>query len=170
MSTPHQKEIKETKSCKPGYWRLSILVGTLIILISGGLVFFIKPVWMADTAEITVYKSPTCKCCEKWITHLEDAGFNVTAKNSSDMYRIKQSTGIEPKLQSCHTALVDGYVIEGHVPATDIKRLLKERPAVSGLTVPGMPIGSPGMEGPYKEPYEVLTFDKDDQTKVYARY
>ena len=75
-----------------------------------------------------------------------------------------------PKLQSCHTALVEGYVIEGHVPASDIKRLIRERPAVSGLTVPGMPIGSPGMEGPHKDPYEVLTFDQNGQTKVYARH
>ena len=125
---------------------------------------------MADAIEITVYKSTTCKCCDKWVDHLRDAGFTVTSQNSSDMNIIKSSTGVKPKLQSCHTALVEGYVIEGHVPASDIRRLIQERPAVSGLTVPGMPIGSPGMEGPYKDPYDVLTFDQKGQTKVYARH
>ncbi len=146
-----------------------IIAGILVLLI-GGLVFIVKPVQMADAVEITVYKSPTCKCCDKWVDHLRDAGFTVTAQNTSNMSSIKLSSGVKPKLQSCHTALVEDYVIEGHVPASDIKRLLLEQPAVSGLTVPGMPIGSPGMEGPYKEPYEVLTFDQKGQTKVYARH
>ena len=149
-------------------WSMITIVSALVI--SGGILFLMKPVRMADAVEITVYKSPACECCNKWADHLRDAGFTVTAKNSSDMNSIKSATGVQPTLQSCHTALVEGYVVEGHVPASDIKRLLQERPAVSGLTVPGMPMGSPGMEGLYKDPYDVLTFDRNGETKVYARH
>ncbi len=120
---------------------------------------------------ITVYKSPTCGCCNKWITHLQNNGFHVVARDVDDVVPYKQRTGLTPQLASCHTAFIDGYAIEGHVPARDIKRLLDERPAVQGLTVPGMPIGSPGMEqGNRKDPYEVLTFDKTGEAAVFSRY
>jgi len=120
---------------------------------------------------ITVYKSPTCGCCNKWITHLQNNGFDVVARDVDDVVPYKQKAGLTPQLASCHTAFVDGYAIEGHVPARDIKRLLEERPAVQGLAVPGMPIGSPGMEqGNLKDPYEVLTFDKTGQAAVFSRY
>lgn len=122
-------------------------------------------------AELTVYKSPTCGCCKKWIEHLQANGFSVKAIDTKDLVKYKLANGVPHALGSCHTATVSGYVIEGHVPASDIKRLLKERPAVLGLAVPGMPIGSPGMEqGAHKDKYEVLTFDKQGQTTVYAQH
>jgi len=122
-------------------------------------------------AEVTVYMSPTCGCCKEWVKHLQTNGFSVTAHNVDDIMVAKKTNGVPAALGSCHTAKVDGYVIEGHVPASDIKRLLKERPPVLGLAVPGMPVGSPGMEqGGRKDRYDVLTFDKQGKTSVYARH
>lgn len=120
---------------------------------------------------VTVYKSPTCGCCTAWIEHLEDNGFEVEARDVRDVVPHKIEHGVTPRLASCHTAVVDGYVIEGHVPASDIKRLLAERPAVKGLSVPGMPVGSPGMEqGDRVDPYDVLSFDAEGETEVYSSY
>ena len=119
---------------------------------------------------ISVYKSPTCGCCSAWVDHLKENGFEVKSYNSNDMGGIKQRLGVTPELASCHTAMVDGYVLEGHVPARDIKRLLEQRPKVTGLTVPGMPMGSPGMEGDRVDKYDVLTFDKAKNTEVFTRY
>jgi len=124
----------------------------------------------AELESITVYKSPTCGCCSKWVSHLQDNGFEVEAIDKNDMNSVKQGAGIPRKLASCHTAMIGGYIIEGHVPAADIKRLLEERPDVAGLTVPGMPMGSPGMEGHRKDNYEVLTFTRSGETKVFSRY
>jgi len=124
----------------------------------------------AEAEEIVVYKSPTCGCCSKWIDHLRDAGFKVTSRDRRDMSAVKSSVGVNPELSSCHTAVVDGYVVEGHVPAADIKRLLRERPAIVGLTAPGMPMGSPGMGGSRKDAYEVLSFDADGRTEVFAKH
>lgn len=124
----------------------------------------------ALAAEITVYKSPTCGCCKEWVKHLQANGFKVTAKDVPDVTPYKEVNGVPPTLGACHTARVNGYTIEGHVPAADIQRLLKERPKVRGLAVPGMPTGSPGMEGAYKERYETLAFDKDGRSTVYARH
>lgn len=124
----------------------------------------------AELESVTVYKSPNCGCCSKWVRHLQDSGFEVEAINRPDMNSIKTETGIPRQLTSCHTALGEGYVIEGHVPATDIRRLLKERPDVAGLAVPGMPMGSPGMEGPRQEHYDVLTFSRTGETTVFSRY
>lgn len=128
-----------------------------------------------DTAPaIEVWKSPTCGCCQKWADYLTDNGFTVSAKNTSYamLDRIKSQAGIGKKLASCHTGLIDGYAIEGHVPAEDIKRLLKERPDAAGLAVPDMPIGSPGMEQPdgKTEPYDVLLVKKDGSTEVFASH
>ncbi len=119
-------------------------------------------------ADIVVYKSPTCGCCSKWIDHMKANGFTVEAHNSPDMQPIKQQIGVPPNLQSCHTAVVDGYVIEGHVPADVVARILTEKPAIKGLAVPGMPMGSPGMEGSRKDAYDVVTFDQDGRTTVYT--
>ena len=121
---------------------------------------------------VEVYKSPTCGCCSKWVDHLRDAGFEVRTTEMRDLADLKASHGIPRHLESCHTALVAGYVLEGHVPATDIQRLLLERPAVRGLAVPGMPIGSPGMELPGRkaEPYEVVAFDDAGRTEVFATH
>jgi hypothetical protein len=120
---------------------------------------------------IDVYKSPTCGCCTKWIDHLKANGFAVRSHDTQDVAQHKQRLGIPAGYDSCHTAEVGGYVIEGHVPARDIRRLLKEKPQARGLTVPGMPIGSPGMEqGSHKDAYEVILLDKNGAPRVYSRY
>lgn len=119
---------------------------------------------------ITVFKSPTCGCCEKWADHLRHSGFQVDTQNMSNMQQVKNMSGVKPELASCHTAVVNGYIIEGHVPAEDIQRLLAEKPDVIGLSAPGMPMGSPGMEGPRQDAYQVLTFDKDGNTAVFAQH
>ncbi|MDJ0851375.1 MAG: DUF411 domain-containing protein [Myxococcota bacterium] len=123
-----------------------------------------------EPVQVQVYKSPTCGCCGKWIDHLEANGFEVEARDVKHVAPIKRAHGVPVKLASCHTALVEGYVIEGHVPAEDVVRLLAERPAVAGLAVPDMPIGSPGMEGPNPEPYRVFSFDGQGRTEVYSSH
>lgn len=111
--------------------------------------------------EVVVYKSPTCGCCNAWIDHLQDNGFKVVARDTNDLSTIKRQHGVTPELASCHTAIVNDYILEGHVPAADVKTLLAQRPQVSGLSVPGMPIGSPGMEQDgITQPYNVVAFDK----------
>ncbi|QSP95430.1 DUF411 domain-containing protein [Marinobacter salinisoli] len=123
------------------------------------------------THNIHVYKSPTCGCCTDWVKHLEANGFEVQVTNTNDLNPIKIDAGLTRSLASCHTAFVGDYVIEGHVPAHDIHRLLKQAPQARGLTVPGMPVGSPGMEmGDRKDPYQVLLFNEQGQTKVFADY
>lgn len=132
------------------------------------------PVSLVDASPekptITVYKDPGCGCCKSWIEHLMKHGYHVDAKDTPDMSGIKRGLGIPDGLSACHTAVVNGYLIEGHVPAADIARLLKEKPKVAGLAVPGMPLGSPGMEGPRTQHYQVLSFDKVGKTKVFASY
>ncbi len=125
----------------------------------------------ATTPTVEVFKSPTCGCCANWVKHLEANGFTTKVTDVEDMTTVKAKYGVPGRLQSCHTAVVNGYVLEGHVPASEVQRLIKERPAVVGVTVPGMPIGSPGMEvGNAVQPYNVLTFDKQGQTSVFASY
>jgi len=152
----------------PRFWKTMIVIGVLIAGVS--VLFFAEPARKAGAMDIVVYKSPSCNCCDKWVDHVRGAGFNVTTRNSNNMDDIKSSYGIMPGLRSCHTAIVEGYVVEGHVPANDIRRLLQERPAVAGLAVSGMPMGSPGMEGPYKDPYNIIAFDRNGRTTVYTRY
>jgi hypothetical protein len=142
--------------------------GLLVILAAAAL--WLWPGTPADATEVLVYKSPTCSCCNKWIAYLEDNGFQVKTENVADLSELKAYHGVTPRLASCHTALVDGYVVEGHVPAGDIRRLLAERPKVKGLAVPGMPAGSPGMEGPRKVAYDTLSFDSQGRTAVFARH
>ena len=105
-----------------------------------------------------------------WVAHLEANGFTVKSTNVPDITAVKTEAGVPAVLSSCHTALVDGYVVEGHVPADDVKRLLAERPAVAGIAVPGMPIGAPGMEGPNPQPYDVVAFDEDGSLSRFASY
>jgi hypothetical protein len=120
--------------------------------------------------KVTVYKSAYCGCCKAWIRHMEQNGFAVESVDTEELAPLKQKHGVAPALASCHTALVGGYVVEGHVPAAEVKRLLAERPALVGLAVPGMPMGSPGMEGPRTDPYQVLGLQKEGGTQVFARY
>jgi hypothetical protein len=122
----------------------------------------------ATGPTITVYKSPTCGCCTKWEEHLREHGFRVESVARDDVASIKREQGVPQALQSCHTGVVEGYAVEGHVPADVIRKLLAERPPVKGIAVPGMPMGSPGMEGPYKDDYEVFTFDETGPKDVYA--
>jgi hypothetical protein len=120
---------------------------------------------------VTVYKDPFCGCCSLWAKHLEANGFQVTVHEVENMDQYKKTHGVPASMKSCHTAIVDGYTIEGHVPAEEIKRLLKERPKAKGLAVPGMPLGSPGMEsGTTRQAYSVLLFDADGKSSVYRQY
>ena len=119
---------------------------------------------------VTVYKDPSCGCCKNWIEHLKKHGYRVDAKDTPDMSQIKTTLGVPADLRSCHTAVIEGYLIEGHVPAADIDRLLATRPQVKGLAVPGMPMGSPGMEGPTSQHYQVMAFDKSGKSRVFASH
>ena len=127
----------------------------------------------AKAPSITVYKDPSCGCCSKWIDHLRQHGFETKTIPAPDVSAVKKKNNVPDRTRSCHTALVGGYVIEGHVPAADIQQLLKKRPSgVIGLAVPGMPMGSPGMEVPggQVQSYDVLAFDKEGRTTVFASH
>jgi hypothetical protein len=126
----------------------------------------------AQTPAVEVFKSPTCGCCSKWVEHLTAHGFNVRTTDTEALDDLKAKHLIPRPVRSCHTALVGGYVVEGHVPAADVQRLLKERPAIAGIAVPGMPIGSPGMEVPgvKAQSYDVIAFTKQGTTRVFASH
>jgi hypothetical protein len=125
----------------------------------------------APGVKIAVYKDPNCGCCKSWIEHLRKHGFDVTSHDTPDMNEPKTTGGVPQKLQSCHTAFVNGYVVEGHVPAADIQRMLTEKPKIAGIAVPGMPIGSPGMEvGNRVDKYDVIAFNRDGSTSVFAKH
>lgn len=127
----------------------------------------------AEAVSIKVFKSPTCGCCVDWITHLEDNGFSVTSFDEGNS-EARERLGMPVQFGSCHTAEVEGYAIEGHVPAREIHRLLEEKPQAIGLSVPAMPRGSPGMDGPayggVRDPYDVLLIDKKGEAKVFQSY
>ncbi len=137
-----------------------------------------RPLWAAipgivlSSTPITVYKSSTCGCCTKWVDHIRANGFAPTVHDEEEMETLKAKLGVPDGVRSCHTAQVDGYLIEGHVPASDIKRLLAERPRVAGLAVPEMPPLTPGMAPPGVEPrdYDVVSFQSDGTTKIFARH
>ena len=125
----------------------------------------------ASELPITVWKTPTCGCCQAWVDYLEDNGFSVTAHDVDDVTPIKKELGLtNPALYSCHTALIDGYIVEGHVPVADIKRLLAERPEIVGITAPGMPQMSPGMRSIEPKGYDVLQFNSQQQLMIFSRY
>jgi hypothetical protein len=127
----------------------------------------------AAAPQVEVWKSPTCGCCKDWVTHLEQAGFTVVVHDVGNT-AARRRLGMPERLGSCHTATVGGYVVEGHVPAVDIRRLLERRPAALGLAVPGMPVGSPGMDGAIyagrRDPYDVLLVRRDGATEVFTPY
>lgn len=125
----------------------------------------------AKNTEIKVYRDPECQCCHKWITHLEKSKFTVLDMLTPDMASVKEAVKLPKPMTSCHTAIVEGYIIEGHVPAADIRRLLTERPDIAGLSVPKMPVGSPGMEmGARKDNFIVFQFDKAGKYSAFNRY
>lgn len=141
-----------------------------------GLAALVAPAWAAAQApsvHVEVWKSPSCGCCKDWITHMEKSGFRFTVHEVGNT-AMRQRMKIPLALGSCHTAVIGRYAIEGHVPARDVQRLLKEKPEAIGLTVPGMPVGSPGMDGPEyggrKDPYDVLLIAMDGSTRVFSSY
>jgi hypothetical protein len=136
---------------------------TLLVTAGALLAATTLPVLAAGT-PVTVHKTPWCGCCAAWAQHLKRSGFAVTIEEAEDLAPVKRLMGVPEHLQSCHTAVVEGYVIEGHVPAEDIFRLLEERPELTGLAVPGMPMGSPGMEGATSEAYDVIAFGPQGET------
>lgn len=143
---------------------LRIAIGGAAVAVATGSV----PALAEAPTPITVYKSPSCGCCAKWVEHLRANGFAPTVRDMEDLSEVKATFGVPSALQSCHTASVGQYVIEGHVPADLIRRMLRERPKIAGLAVPGMVTGSPGMEGGRAEPYDVVAFDRAGHTSVYA--
>jgi len=147
------------------------MINRITLVIGLSFFYFSNIVFAGSLPEVTVYKSPTCGCCTKWISHMEQNGFKVNAIDVKDVVPYKIKNNVTQKLASCHTAKVGGYVIEGHVPASDVLRLLKEKPTVKGLAAPGMPIGSPGMEmGNRKDAYDVVSFDEKGNSKVYSKH
>jgi hypothetical protein len=141
----------------------------VLVALSSSIVLAQTP---AKPTQVEVFKSATCGCCGKWIEHMRAAGFTVrvTDLGDAELQQMKKKSGVPDAAQSCHTARVGGYVVEGHVPASEVRRLLVERRKVAGIAVPGMPVGSPGMEMPNvkAQPYDVLSFDAQGNTKVFS--
>lgn len=144
----------------------------LVILVAAMLAVPTTVAAQARAPVVEVFKTPTCGCCNKWVEHLRAHGFTVQTHNLDSLGQVKARYDVPPQLQSCHTAVVNGYAVEGHVPVADVQRLLKERPGIAGLAVPGMPIGSPGMEVAGKKPqaYNVVAFDRGGKTRVFASH
>ena len=157
------------------FFRWTTLAASATILAVGTALLSSRPARLSASeqlsplVEVTVYKSPTCGCCSKWVDHLTASGFKVTAHDTSDMQAVKTRLGVPDAMASCHTSVVGGYIIEGHVPAADIQRLLRDKPKIAGLAVPGMVMGSPGMEGSRSDPYNVMAFG-EGKTTVFARH
>jgi hypothetical protein len=149
------------------------IIKFLILLLFTTSVVAIEVAAQVEAVEqnIVVYRSPTCGCCEKWVQHLQENQFIVNDIVTDGMVEIKQKYGVPGNLASCHTAIIDGKVVEGHVPARDIKRMMKLKGDVVGISVPGMPSGTPGMEmGGRKDPYQVISFDKEGKYEVFSSY
>lgn len=175
QSNRNKKAVREQKgeqeTTGKAWMKMTIIAGTGLASLVFLVALTLNSTPPAEAKEkVVVYKSPTCGCCSKWVDHMEDMGFAVEVHNRKNMTPIKREYGIRPKHQSCHTAKVGDYVVEGHVPASDIKRLLAEKPDIKGLAAPGMPMGSPGMEGPRKDAYDVLALNHNDSTKVFSSH
>jgi hypothetical protein len=145
--------------------------GVVLVLAMAGFYFFSTSHVGAED-KILVYKSEFCGCCGGWVKHLKENGFSVEVKNSEDMDVEKRRLGVPEAMDSCHTGIINGYLIEGHVPAADIRKLLAERPSGDGIAAPGMPMGSPGMEVPGEkaDPYDVLLFSKNGKTSIFSKH
>jgi hypothetical protein len=148
------------------FLRLFVLTATASV--AGGR-YVPTPVHAATLPLVMVWKDANCGCCEGWVRHMRQAGFSVMVRDSNDMAAVKKARGVPDVLQSCHTAVVHGYVIEGHVPASDVERLVTERPTAKGLAVPGMPASAPGMDRP-GQAYTVVLFGTAGDDRIYARH
>lgn len=145
------------------------IIALFIFLGAGGILQASELMDVIQGQEITVYKSPQCGCCSKWVEHLEESGFEVEVKTVNDTMAVKQRIGVPGQFSSCHTAIVGDYWVEGHVPADLVQKLLADHPDdIKGIAVPGMPQGSPGMESPNPEEYEILSIDDNGKVAVYA--
>ena len=149
----------------------------LAVIAAAGLAYGVAaqqkaPATASALPKVTVYKTSSCGCCRLWVDYMKQNGFDVQAMDvsSADVRAVSKAAGLKDEEASCHTAKIGSYVVEGHVPADDIKRMLKEKPAIAGLSAPGMPQGSPGMEQGSKEPYDVVAFTKDGRTTVFAKH
>ena len=139
---------------------------------AGAVLLIVPRALRASSAPVamTVYKSPTCGCCKNWVAYMQRAGFTVKTVDLEDLTAVKRDAGVPDALQSCHTALVGAYVVEGHVPADLVTKMLNEKPKITGIAVPGMPLGSPGMEqGQVRHPYDVIAFERSGKTSIYAK-
>jgi len=176
-------QLKKVKSATEMNNQKFYLLITAIILASAafwGYMFYSGQNAVADSrvltndggeiAKVTMYRSEGCQCCVKWAEHMQDNGFSVEMKTVDNLLEMKSKNGVKPELASCHTAFVEGYIVEGHVPSEDVKRLIKEKPDAAGITVPGMPIGSPGMEGAYVDNYDVILFDEQGKEEIFATH
>jgi len=162
----------DKKSTKPALWlTMNIFAYFTLIAVIAGIGWIMSPP-AAKAETVTMYKNTGCQCCSRWAAKLRAKGFKVTENGVENLDIIKKHYKVEEKFQGCHTALIGGYIIEGHVPMKEITRLLRERPDAKGLSVAGMPLGSPGMEVPGEKPdaYNVMLMKKDGTAEVYARY
>lgn len=153
-------------------WTLGAVLGGAAVL-GAGAGFVFAPDTAAAGPKVEVYKTASCGCCSDWVAYMKDEGFAVEAQDVEQraLDERKREAGLERSLASCHTAFVGDYVVEGHVPAREIRQLLDEEPDIAGLSVPAMPVGSPGMEvGEREDPYDVVAFDDSGDTRVFARY
>jgi hypothetical protein len=149
----------------------ALLAGVLTLGVPAGAGELQRRAAPAAKPSIAVWKTATCGCCGLWVEHMRQSGFEAAVVDVPDLEPIKHKLGVPPSLASCHTALVNGFIVEGHIPADAVRRLLKERPAVAGIAVPGMPVGSPGMEVPggHKQPYAIIAFDKQGKQSIFER-
>lgn len=163
-----------------------LLITALSLVIIAGLTFGASHLFSGNTSEtdqeqeaaaptdeeLIVFASPTCGCCGDWIEHMREAGFEAEKREVSNINRVKQEAGLPRSLASCHTAFIGGYLVEGHVPASDVKRLLREQPKAAGLSVPRMPVGTPGMEieGRGRDAFDVILFRKNGDQEVFEHY
>jgi hypothetical protein len=160
-------ESKAAQTAKKSGW--GIIIVTALAVLGSGWLFFPKSTIASD---VVVYKSPSCGCCDGWVKHMESNGFKVTINNVDDVYPVKAQLGVPQEAASCHTAKIGKYIVEGHVPVTDIRRMLKEKPQIDGIAAPGMPMGSPGMEVPGQsaDHYNIITFKNGRMGEVFSRH
>lgn len=148
------------------------IAAALAILVAGGAIWYILSgsTAVGSKAEVVMHKNAGCECCDKWAAYMQSNGYSVEIVESDNLQAFKMEQGIPPTMGACHTSLIDGYVVEGHVPAEDIEKLLDERPDAAGIVVPGMPASSPGMNTALNQPYDVLLLDHSGDTEVYSSH